>query len=316
MARPALSEGLTLSGVDVKFERTSAVAVARGLLVVRYASSGVERDFPVAMVRPGAQSDRIVEIISAPGTTQGCLEKPGDCLVVRVHEAGRLEIGLRRSDPNGSLDASFQIDTLSGGKAAEPIVENARVIAEPIKSSVVPPFYAPHIVADDAVRPAVSLIAHVAMRGDVEVAEDQWIAGPNAPAPIEGLVIRSESPERLTIETQVLIAGAQQWTDWAQSGAYAGTRGRGLPLLAMRLRLSGPEAARAELVGEALFLGSPSVVKKGRQIEFASSSGSDPLVGLKVGVRTAQKPPVAGEADGSWRDRGSRVRVFRSSTAG
>jgi hypothetical protein len=40
------------------------------------------------------------------------------------------------------------------------------------------------------------------------------------------------------------------------------------------------------------------------------------LVGLKLGVRTAEKPPVAQQSDGPWRDRGSRVRVFRSSSGG
>jgi len=152
------------------------------------------------------------------------------------------------------------------------------------------------------------------MRGDVEAAEDQWIAGPNAPAPVEGLLVRSEDNALLAVEMQALIAGAQQWTGWTSAGGFVGTRGRGLPLLALRLRLAGADASQLELIAEALFLGATTVAKAGRQIEFASSTGSDPLVGLKLGVRTAEAPPVAQQADGPWRDRGARVRVFRSST--
>jgi hypothetical protein len=304
--------------MDAKFERTSAVAVSRGLLVVRYATSGADRDFPVAIVRPAAQSESALEVISAPGAPAGWLERPGDSLVVRVHESARLEIGIRRSAPGGSLDASIQIDAL-GGKAPEAVPANARTIAEPVRSAIVSEFREPWAASpsksEKAVRPELTFLAHVAMRGDVEGHEDQWVAGPKAPAPIEGLAVRSADPARFAVEMQVLIAGAKQWSDWTAAGGYAGTRGRGLPLLALRLRVSGAESAGVELVAEALFLGSTAVAKSGRQIEFASPTGSDPLVGFKLGVRTVERLPIAQQSDGSWRDRGSRVRVFRSSSA-
>lgn len=306
-----------MSGMDVKFERSSAVAVSRGLLVVRYAASGAVRDFPIAMVRPAATFDRVVEIFSAPGTEQGRLEKPGDCAVVRVHEAAKLEIGLRRSAPAGSLDASFQVEVLGAGKLPETTFETARTVAEAPKTAIVSDFRESDAVRPGAsAKPGLTFSAHVAMRGDVEVGEDQWVAGPNAPAPIEGLVLRSAEPDRLAIEAQVLVAGAKQWSDWVAPGAYAGTRGRGLPLIAARFRLVGAEGASMEITADALFLGAAALTKTGRQIEFASPTGSDPLVGLKLGVRTVEKSPAAQQSDGPWRDRGSRVRVFRSSSGG
>jgi hypothetical protein len=194
---------------------------------------------------------------------------------------------------------------------------DAVTVAEPIQSAIVSEFKnvanPEPLQQQVARRPAVLLVAHVAMRGDVEGREDRWVAGPGAPAPIEGMVVRSENPAVLGVETQVLVAGAKQWTDWTPVGGFAGTRGRGLPLVAVRLRVSGSEASRMELAAEALFLGSTSVAKTGRQIEFASVTGSDPLVGLKLGVRTISASPDAIPTDGPWRDRGSRVRVFRSS---
>jgi len=318
-----------VSGVDVKFERSSTVAVSRGLLVVRYASCGAASDFPAAIVRPVAAFDRVVEVISAPGAQQGLLEKPGDCVVVRAHDAARLEIGLRRSSPSGTLDASIQVEVLGTGKPPEAALDGVRTVAGPAKTATISDFGAPvgtaapapsatptPTIVAAAAKPGLSFVAHVAMRGDVEVSEDQWMAGPTAPAPIEGIVLRSSDPTQLAIETQVLVAGAQKWSDWVGSGSYAGTRGRGLPLIALRLRLSGAGAAQKEIYADALFLGAVAVAKTGRQIEFVSPTGSDPLVGLKLGVRTVEKPPVAQQSDGPWRDRGSRVRVFRSSSGG
>ena len=304
--------------MDVKFEKSSAVAVSRGLLVVRYASSAAVKDFPIAVVRPAGPFERVVEVVSAPGSRQGWLEKPGDCLVVRGHESARLEIGLRRSAPAGLLDASFQVEVLGAGKAPEPALDAGRTVAELPKPTLVSDFREPSAIAVPApsVKPELSLIAHVAMRGDVGVGEDQWVAGPNAPAPIEGIALVSSDPGRLAVESQILVAGAKQWTDWVGSGEYAGTRGRGLPLLAVRFRLVGADAAQMEMFADALFLGAAALAKNGRQIEFLSPTGSDPLVGLKLGVRTVERLPVAQPTDGPWRDRGSRVRVFRSSSAG
>jgi Holliday junction resolvase len=300
--------------MDVKFERMSQIAVSRGLLVVRYASSGTKSDFPVAFVKAAPECEELVEVISAPGATEGRLDVPGDSLVVRVQDTARIEIGLRRVSPTGSLDASFQIDMLGGGKLPEAVPANAVTVAEPIQSAVVSDFRDTGVIEKSrSPRSRVSLLAHVAMRGDVEGREDRWIAGPGAPAPIEGIAIRSENPAIVGVETQVLVAGSKQWSDWAPTGAFAGTRGRGLPLVGVRLRVTGSEAPRTELAAEALFLGATAVAKSGRLVEFANSTGSDPLVGIKIGMRTTVASPDAVTAEGSWRDRGSKVRVFRSS---
>ena len=151
------------------------------------------------------------------------------------------------------------------------------------------------------------------MRGDVAVTENEWLAGPGSPAPIEGIGVRSTDRDRLSVEMQVLAVGAPQWSVWVGDGAFAGTRGRGLPLAGVRLRLVGAEASRVELSAEALFLGQMVQTKTGRQVEFASATGSDPLVGLKLGVQAVGKPLGVQKNEGPAQDRGSRVRVFRPS---
>ena len=188
-----------LSGVDVKFERSSTVALARGLHVVRYASSAGTKDYPIAVVRPAAGFERGVEIVSAPGAPQGWLDKPGACLVVSAQGAMRLEIGLRRSSPTGTLDASFQIDNLSGGEAEEEVANAASLAAStPREPAVVQPQVAQPPVEKARAAPApassasgerasLAVVGHVAMRGDVAVTENEWLAGPGLPLPSKEL---------------------------------------------------------------------------------------------------------------------------------
>ena len=92
----------------------------RGLHVVRYASSGVGRDFPIATVVPADGFESLIQIISSPGTREGWLDRPGSAVVLRVQGAAKVEIGLRRSSPTGSLDASFQVDALTNESSPSP----------------------------------------------------------------------------------------------------------------------------------------------------------------------------------------------------
>ncbi len=284
--------------MDVKFERISAVALTRGLHVVRYASSAAGTDAPVAVVRAAEGSEPLIDMLSAPGADPGRLERPGDCLVVRAQGPAKLEIGLRRSSPSGSLDGSFQIDILATAKDGVEAVQGAG--ARPVE--------APPVPRGEDVK--FSILGHVAMRGDVNLREGEWVAGPEAPAPVEGVSFSSSDRERLAIETQILVVGAPRWSVWVGDGGYAGTRGRGRALSGIRLRLVGADAAKYELAAEALFLGAMVQAKTGRQLEFVGSAGSDPLVGLKVNAKRAEAPR-AEKSEASQLGRGARVRIYK-----
>jgi hypothetical protein len=81
----------------------------------------------------------------------------------------------------------------------------------------------------------------------------------------------------------------------------------------MRLK---PEAQGVEIAAEALFLGALVASQRGRQVEFVSASGVDPLIGVKIGVQIvhdASAGRAVSGADAQARDREPRVRVFRAS---
>ena len=225
-----------------------------------------------------------------PGREDGRLLAPGDCLVIRADRAGEAQVGLKRGSADGALGATFRLDVLVRcEEAAEPVVT--------------------------APTPAISFLAHIALVGDTAFEQGAWAGGPEAPGIIEGLQIVGEGESPL--EMQVLLGGRPlRWSDWAGVGVFAGTRGYGLPLLGLRLRL-GPNAAGIEISAEALFLGALVASQRGSTVEFVSGSGVDSLVGVKIALEKAleRTPSVSGGSESISPVREPRVRVFRASTA-
>ncbi len=290
-------------------EREATVDIDRGLFILRCVSGVASDAPPLAMVRPTPSSEPYIEVISAPGIINGFLSGVGECVVIRAERAGQLSIKLKRANSSASADVSLKNEPISGTGRTTPIDS----VSGPSET----------LSADRAIAggsaPKFTILAHVSRRGDVEVEAGTWIAGPEAPAAIEGLEIRGSLTSGMRIEVQPLVAtNPRRWMDWAPAGAFAGTRGRALPLVGIRVRLVGGQAERFVLAADALFLGSPIVSKRGRDLELVNSAGGDPLVGLRLNIEsetTAVVENAAGAANTTavlQRLEPSRVRVFRA----
>ena len=275
---------------DFNPEQRSLAEIARGLHLVRYVAAADAEDCPVAILKPEAPFQRVIEILSEPDAPRGQLNRPGDCLVVRALENARLEIAIQRRPGGASLEATFRVEALSQARPEAP----RAVEPEPVRPA--PPRLPEPI-------PAPKHVVHVARKGDVALGWDQWAGGPKTPAPVEGLELAPGTP----LQAQALVAGADSWSDWADAGVFLGTRGRGLPLLGLRLRRIGPHAETHEAAAEALFLGAPVASRQGREIEFLSPTGREPLVGLKISL-----PQPAPSAAAPWPPTPSKLRVFRN----
>jgi hypothetical protein len=162
---------------------------------------------------------------------------------------------------------------------------------------------------------------HVARKGDIGAAGGEWIGGPKSPSVIEGLALHWEKTHGVELEYQVLVAGAQgKWSAWVLNGSFAGTRGRGLPIVGLRVRLAGDSAKSYLLRGEAIFLGLPVVVESGESLELSSYASADPLVGLKLDLHRVDETNLAAAAEqpavSATRDNkiggNLRLRVFKS----
>ncbi|MGD0722145.1 MAG: hypothetical protein ABR970_13995 [Roseiarcus sp.] len=229
---------------------------------------------------------------------------------------GSLQVTVSTRALDGDLDASIRMEALATQDAEAPIVaepaapQRALTPSRPAarKAKELPVAYS-----------GFAVMAHVARRGDLLVEPGEWIGGPAAPAPVEGLQINWTPPAGVTLDYQVLAVGAGgRWSAIVSAGEFAGSRGRRLPLAGVRLRLGGAHADRYSLRGEALFLGSAVESGSSRELQFVSRSGTDPLVGLRLELREATaavREPAARFAPPiktSEARRGGRVRVFRS----
>ena len=289
---------------DGALEREATINVDRGLYILRYASGATSGASPVAIARPAPGSEPFVEVISAPGVVSGFLSFPGECAIVRAEQSGRLSVKIMRQSAGASMDANFRLEPVFGAEKA----------SAPASVSSPSEIMAP--AAWTGVAPQFKLLAHVSRRGDVEVNAGDWVAGPSAPAAIEGVEIRGMAGSGLGVEIQPLIAtNPLRWLDWVPAGVFAGSRGRALSLAGVRIRLAGEQASRYVIVAEASFLGSAIVSKRGREVELVGAAGGDPLVGLRLEI-----VPDAGSVVGnvaaanvSAQQRAeSRVRVFRA----
>ena len=269
-------------------ERRATLNVDRGLSTLTYrvdplAGAGEPPTVEVIGASPG------LSLVSAPGEPLGVLGAPGRAMVVVADAPGTIELVLRAARPGGSLAAQLDLTRLDA------------------------PAPAPEI----RLRPDLPeggneflLRAHVSLRGDVAAPRGHWICGPDAPGRIEGIEMRGVAAT-LALEYQVATAGrGAGWSPWTPAGSYAGSRGKALPLIGLRVRLLPDAAPGLVLKADGVFLGSPVVTQRGREVELSGTTPLDPLVGVRLDFAPApassapldRMPPVR---------QPSRLRVFR-----
>lgn len=275
------------------------VDLARGLFLIRYNTADDELSPPRVRIFPEPSSASNCEIVISPDSTDGVLWSPPSGLVVVVEQPSRLIVEVTAQSYGGSTAANVKIEPLSPGRPP-PLRPSMRApVSEPAEASL-------H---------DFQILAHVAGIGDTLEGLNAWIAGPAAPARIEGLcLLWPGKPVDLNINYAVRFARPQQGDNqFVPLGTFAGTRGRALPLTGVALEASGPAASRYSLAVEAIFLGAPAIRVTGQRINLVGPSGREPLVGIKINleplsVQTIETPlePVPVQRSGG------RVRVFRS----
>lgn len=282
-----------------KIKQSRMVDVQRGLMLVRYAAAEDEHRPPKVAVVVNRRDQKNIELVLNPDHQEATLWQPGSCLVVRAGRPGKLQIDVIPGDDGGSTAATVKIESLTQGD-----VRSSRKVAGAADAPV-------NALA------GLRLLGHVAGIGDVESGADEWIAGPAAPARVEGLAIDwPEKPADLDVRYAVRLARPHEASGRQVSlGGYAGTRGRALPIVGIVLELSGAAAGKFQLCAEAAFLSAPLMRSSGRRLDMSGPTGREPLVGFRLRVEEIKLPlqpaqrPVARPAPSG------RVRVFRSRSA-
>ena len=283
--------------VDMQRSRqTKAIDVERGLLLVRYASADSGGRPPRVEIVVNPKHRRNIELVLNPEQSEAVLWRPGACLVVRATKPGQLLVEVTPSEVGGSTAATVKLESLTQGEPEATRWDHRET---------------------DAGLEGLSILGHVAGIGDVFVRADEWIAGPEAPARIEGLAIEwPDKPEAIDILYSVKLARPQATSGRTMRlGDYAGTRGRALPIVGVMIELSGPGASDLQLVGEAAFLGAPLTRMIGRRISVSGPTGREPLVGFKLRLDEVGAP-LQPELPSRKRNRPSGdLRVFRGAGA-
>jgi len=242
--------------------------VERGLHVLRYVSSAAGEDGPSVIPVVGPEAAGKIRVILPPDKSRCELARPGECLVVVAEVPGTLHLEVTARGPHGSVDAVLRLELLEhsgqGGAQAEPS----------------PP----------AANQRLRYIAHLARRGDVDIAAGEWAGGPATPAMLEGLTLLGPPVQARALSA---ASGERRWSSWAPAGTFLGSRGRSQPLVGLNMRMEEGQGPGSELAVECLFLGSPIVKKRGREIEVVGPFANEPILGLRMElVRPDEGPPA------------------------
>ncbi|OYY05405.1 MAG: hypothetical protein B7Y73_01750 [Acidocella sp. 35-58-6] len=106
---------------------------------------------------------------------------------------------------------------------------------------------------------AMDVMAHVQTRGDIGVKFGQRLGDKGSGHWIEGFAIAAPqgiSPADLSYQA---VLGRGWLSPWVEAGEYCGSRGMALPLLGLRVRLTGPAAEHFNLTCEASFVDGSAV---------------------------------------------------------
>lgn len=136
-----------------------------------------------------------------------------------------------------------------------PNLQVARLYTPTTPAAAAAPFAAPATAMQQAApRPATAppiaapqtggrgIVAHIQRRGDVHVTCDEWMGTVGGHAWIEGFSILPDDPVTPgQIEYQAVL-GQGWFSPWVEGGTYCGSRGMALPLLGLRVRLTGKAA--------------------------------------------------------------------------
>ena len=259
---------------------------------MRYATADDESRPPQVRVLVNPKYQKNLELVLSPDHDDAVLRRPGSCLVVRASKPGQLLVEVVPVGTDGSTAATIQIETLSQGEVAT----NQRESTAEVDFA--------HL----------SLLGHVAGSGDVHARADEWIAGPGAPARIEGLLIDwPGKPDELDIRYSVKLARPHAASGRiTELGGYAGTRGLSLPIVSVGIELTGPGASDFQLSAEAAFLGAPLTRKSGKQVAISGPTGREPLVGFRLRLDETSMPLQPKLTPVTKAKSSGRVRIFRS----
>jgi hypothetical protein len=211
---------------------------------------------PGVRISPPPAGGQNVEITSF--RPDGWLSANGDAALVRVHKGpAQLLVTIYQQPNQPDAAPKLQVRQLIG---VEPMPGEAPV---------------------PEAREKVDVMAHIQTRGDVGVKFGTWLGEQGSQNWIEGFAIANpEGTEPVDLAYQGVL-GRGWLSPWVEAGQYCGSRGMALPLLGLRVRLTGETAELYDLTVAASFIDGTKAGPVG-QDETCESSTLAPLEAILV----------------------------------
>jgi hypothetical protein len=221
---------------------------------------------PGVRISPPPTGSQFIEITSF--RPDGWLSANGDAALVRVHKGpAQLLVTIYQQPNQPDAAPKLQVRQLLGVEAAQPAPA-----PEP--------------------REKVDILAHIQTRGDVGVKFGNWLGEPGSQNWIEGFAIAAPEGTAPADLAYQAVLGRGWLSPWVDAGQYCGSRGMALPLLGLRIRLTGEAAELFDLTVTASFIDGTKAGPVG-QDETCESATLAPLEAMLVTLTPKAKKAKA-----------------------
>lgn len=229
-----------------------------------------------------------LDFFPGDGVIRNTLTKIGDCIVVRVHSALGSLLLTEFHKPGQQQRMTVKIDQVTQ--------ENLHAaVASQAQQQVAGDFN------DAPSGPVIRVLGHVERVGDIVVQND-WLGDPSSDRRIEGFAAGLLGlHDKVTLKYAALTEGARKFTK-VNAGEFVGTRQQAKALTGVMFELSGADAKKYHLSGQAVFLDqAPLTIESG--VELTGETGHEPLVALCLNIAPIQArktPSTPVTAPSAW----------------
>ncbi|HXR36956.1 MAG TPA: glycosyl transferase family 90 [Candidatus Binataceae bacterium] len=130
----------------------------------------------------------------------------------------------------------------------------------------------------------IRILAHIANRGDVWFERGAWAGEPDKQRNIEGFALEPGCAFTTADIAYQAVLSDGSLSDWYKGGEFCGTRGKGLPIRGLRVRLSGNAASSYECSYTARFRDGAEV-SGAADGDVCQAESRAPLVGFQINWR-------------------------------
>lgn len=233
-------------------------------------AAGQNNGMPGVRISPPPAGGQDVEISGF--RADGWMNADGDAALVRIRKGPAQVLVTVYQLPNVP-DAAPKLQVRQLLTAGDmPAGANAPAVAPP-------PAPAPARVEPEV----MDMMAHIQTRGDVGAKFGTWLGERGSQNWIEGFALNAPegiNPADLSYQA---VLGRGWLSPWVEAGQYCGSRGMALPLLGLRIRLSGEAAEHFEVSCSASFVGGTSAGPAGND-ETCEGDTLAPLEAFQINL--------------------------------